>query len=168
MQRRTLLRLGLASGAVLALAGGAAVWLQPGLDRGALSPVGREVFSAVGDAVLDKSLPVPEGARAVALTGLLSRIDALVLSLPPHAQNELSQLLSVLGNPAGRRALAGLNQPWTIAKTEQVQQALQGMRVSSLALRQQAYAALHDIAAGAYFSDPSSWSVLGYPGPPEI
>lgn len=168
MQRRTLLRLGLASGTVLALAGGAAAWLQPGLDHGVLSPVGRQVFSAVGNAVLDKTLPVPEGARAVALTGLLNRIDALVRALPPHAQSELSQLLSVLGNSAGRRALAGLSQPWAEAKPAEVQRALQGMRVSSLALRQQAYAALHDITAGAYFSDPSSWSVLGYPGPLEI
>ena len=29
------------------------------------------------------------------------------------------------------------------------------MRLSSLALRQQAYGALHDITAGAYFSDRS-------------
>jgi hypothetical protein len=168
MQRRSLLKLGVATAAALSIVGGAAAWLQPGLARGTLSSIGREVFRSVGIAVLDKTLPVQEGARNIALNGLLHRVDVLVGALPGHAQKELSQLLSLLGNPAGRLSLAGLKQPWSDASLGDVQQALQGMRVSRLALRQQAYAALHDITAGAYFSDPSSWSVLGYPGPLKI
>lgn len=168
MQRRTLLTLGLASTAVLFVAGGAAALLEPGLERGALSPLGREVFAAVGLAVLDKTLPAEPGAREIALNGLLSRVDALAGALPPHAQNELSQLLSLLGSAAGRRALAGLRAPWAGASVAEVQQALQGMRLSTLGLKQQAYAALHDITAGAYFSDPASWLLLGYPGPLKI
>jgi len=168
MQRRTLLKLGAASAAVLLVAGGTAALLQPGLAGGALSASGREVFSAVGRAVLDKTLPADEGARQIALNGLLSRIDVLVQSLPPHAQAELSQLLALLASAAGRRALAGLNQPWQEASVTDIQQSLQDMRLSRLALRQQAYAALHDITAGAYFSDPASWALLGYPGPMKI
>lgn len=168
MQRRKLLKLGVASTAVLVLAGGAAGLLQPGLDKGRLTSAGREVFSAVGRAVLDKTLPDEEDARQIALNGLLGRIDTLVMGLPPHAQAELSQLLSLLASAGGRRALAGFSQPWIEASVDQIQKALQGMRLSSLALRQQAYAALHDISAGAYFSDPVSWSLLGYPGPLKI
>lgn len=168
MQRRTLLKLGTASAALLALAGGAAALLQPGLEDGSLSAAGRGVFAAVAEAVLDRSLPVDPAARQMALNGLLHRIDVLVHSLPPHAQSELSQLLSLLASAAGRRALAGLVQPWAEASVADVQQVLQGMRLSSLALRQQAYAALHDITAGAYFSDQASWSMLGYPGPLKI
>lgn len=149
MQRRTLLRLGVASIAVLVLAGGAAGLLQPGLDKGRLSTSGREFFSAVGRAVLDRALPDEEGARQMALNGLLGRIDTLVLGLPTHAQAELSQLLSLLASAGGRRALAGLSPPWAEASVDQIQKALQGTRLSSLALRQQAYAALHDISAGA-------------------
>ena len=169
MQRRTLLKLGLASAAVLLVAGGAATWLQPGLQAdGTLSPAGREVFSAVGRGVLDKSLPQEEDARRMALDGLLNRIDTLVQALPPHAQAELSQLLSVLASAPGRRTLAGLSQPWPIASIADLQQALQGMRLSVLALRQQAYGALHDIATGAYFADAATWPLLGYPGPLKI
>lgn len=168
MQRRTLLKLGMASAAVLALAGGAAALLQPGLERGSLSSAGRGVFAAVAQAVLDKSLPAEPSARQMALNGLLHRIDVLAQSLPPHAQSELSQLLSLLASAPGRRTLAGLAQPWAEATVADIQQVLQNMRLSSLALRQQAYAALHDITAGAYFSDPSSWSLLGYPGPLKI
>lgn len=168
MHRRTLLTLGFASAAVLGLAGGAAALLQPGLTGVALSASGREVFTAVGGAVLDKTLPAPEAARQMALNGLLDRIDVMVAALPLHSQAELSQLLSLLASAPGRYALAGLGAAWPEATVSEIQQALQAMRLSSLALRQQAYAALHDIAAAAYFSDASSWSLLGYPGPLKI
>ena len=168
MQRRTLLKLGVASAALLVLAGGAAALIKPGLTGGRLSASGREVFLAVGRAVLDKSIPADEGARQTALNGLLARIDTLVTGLPPHAQAELSQLLSLLASSGGRRALAGLSQPWADAPVADIQRALQGMRLSSLALRQQAYGALHDITASAYFSDEATWSLLGYPGPVKI
>ena len=127
----------------------AAGLLQPGLEKGCLSTSGREVFSAVGRAVLDRALPDEEGARQMALNGLLGRIDTLVLGLPTHAQAGLSQLLSLLASAGGQRALAGLSQPWAEASVDQIQKALQGTRLSSLALRQQAYAALHEISAGA-------------------
>ena len=168
MQRRALLQLGWTSAAILMVAGGAAAWLQPGLRDGALSTAGRAVLAAIGGAVLDKSLPADARARQAALQGLLGRIDALVQALPPHAQGELSQLLSLLASSPGRRALAGLGQRWPEATVAEIQQALQGMRLSTLALRQQAYGALHDLTTGAYFSDPASWPLLGYPGPRQI
>ncbi|WP_427915642.1 hypothetical protein ACPWT1_06325 [Ramlibacter sp. MMS24-I3-19] len=42
------------------------------------------------------------------------------------------------------------------------------MRTSTLSLRVQAYQALHDISGAAYFSDRSTWAVLGYPGPVQV
>ncbi len=165
MKRRTLFKLGVASAALLALGGGAAALLQPGLQNGKLSGAGREVFRAVGRAVLQGTLPADDAAMQAALGGLLERIDALTLALPPHAQDELSQLLSLLASVPGRHLLAGLNRAWPAASDTDIQQALEGMRFSALALRQQAYAALHDITAAAYFSDVSTWPQLGYPGP---
>ena len=168
MQRRTWLKLGIVSAAALTVIGGAAVLIQPGLERGALTATGREVFRAVATGVLDKTLPEQPADKDAALTALLGRIDVLISALPPHAQAELSQLVSILGSSAGRMALAGLNTGWRDAGVQEVQAALQSMRFSSLALRQQAYAALHDITAGAYFSEPDSWAILGYPGPLKI
>lgn len=168
MQRRTLLKLGTVSAAVLAVAGGAAALMSAGLHEGRLGPAGRDVFKAIGRAVLDYSLPRDENLRQSALNGLLSRVDELTLALPPHAQAELSQLLSVLASTPGRHLLAGLSETWPLATESQIRQALQEMRLSGLAMRQQAYAALHDITAAAYFSDASTWSQLGYPGPVRI
>jgi hypothetical protein len=168
MKRRTLFKLGAASAALLALGGGTAALLQPGLHNGKLGDAGREVFRAVGRAVLQASLPTNDAARQLALDGLLGRIDELTLALPRHAQDELSQLLSLMASAPGRHLMAGLGRAWPVASDAELQQALQGMRLSSLALRQQAYAALHDITAAAYFTDPATWPQLGYPGPLKI
>lgn len=126
------------------------------------------VFAGVGRAMLDGSLPSGDAPRQAALDGMLERVDALVMGLPAHAQDELSQLLALLASSAGRRTLAGLSGDWASAPIAEIQEALQSMRVSVLSLRQQAYQALHDITGSAYFSDASTWSLLGYPGPMKI
>jgi hypothetical protein len=163
-----LLALGAVSAAVLAVGGGMLATLQPGLSEARLSATGRVVFASVSRGLLDGSLP-PDGAELQrALEGLLARIDGLIAALPPHAQSELSQLLALLASAPGRRALAGLSEPWPTASVTEIQAALQGMRVSGINLRQQAYQALHDIVGSAYFSDAQTWSLLGYPGPLKI
>ncbi|HEY1227504.1 MAG TPA: hypothetical protein VGF26_09295, partial [Ramlibacter sp.] len=119
----------------------------------------------VGAAVLDGVLPTEQAQRDAALAGFLVRVDALVSALPAHAQQELSQLLALLSTSAGRHALAGLATGWLEASLPLVQAALDTMRSSPLALRAQAYQALHDISGAAYVSDRGTWAVLGYPGP---
>jgi hypothetical protein len=150
---------------VLAAGGGALALLRPGLDGERLSPSGRDVFRAVGKAMLAGSWPTPPEEFRAAMEDWLVRVDALVAGLPAHAQAELSQLLALLASGAGRAMLAGLHEPWQEASVPAIQQALQSMRVSSVSLRRQAYQALHDIASGAYFSDAQTWGLLGYPGP---
>jgi hypothetical protein len=165
MQRRSLLKLGVASAALLAVVGLPLATLRPGLDGARLSHAARVVFTAVGGAILDGTLPASGPARERAMAALLDRIDALVANLPPHAQAELSQLMAVLASAGGRRALAGLDKSWQEATLGELQASLNAMRTSSLTLRQQAYQALHDIVGGAYFADASTWTQLGYPGP---
>lgn len=150
------------------MGGGLLATFQPGLDEAKLSASGRIVFRGVARAVLDGTLPAAEPARSAALAGLVERIDGVVAALAPHAQAELSQLLAVLASGAGRQLVAGLARPWEDAPVSDVQAALQGMRTSSISLKQQAYQALHDIVGGAYFSDPGTWAALGYPGPLKI
>ena len=167
MHRRTLLKLGAASAAVLAIAGGGVALLRPGLEGGRLSASGRTILRSIGAAMLEGTLPAG-AAGASALDGLLERVDRLVSGLPPHAQADLSQLLALLHTAAGRRSLGGLATSWQAATVHEVQQALQAMRLSRLALRRQAYQALHDIVSGAYFSGPATWPGIGYPGPARL
>lgn len=142
--------------------------LQPGLRQGKLTPAAQTIFSSVARAILDRTLPSEQLDKQRALAGLLQRIDDLVQAFPPHVQAELSQLLGLLATAAGRRTLAGLASDWQSASVTDMQEALQSMRVSRLALRQQSYHALHDIVGAAYFSDASTWPALGYPGPVHI
>lgn len=168
MRRRSWLKLGVGGAAVLVVGGGVLSLMEPGLRQGRLGPPGRAVFTHVGRALLDGSLPAQPDQFAAALGSLLDRIDALVAALPSHAQQELSQLLALLASGAGRRALAGLSSDWAASSTADIQAALQTMRTSSLGLRRQAYQALHDIAGAAYFSGHETWALIGYPGPMDI
>lgn len=168
MDRRRLLQLGLGATTILAVGGGALALLQPGVQEGRLTATGRLVFTHAARGLLEGALPAGATDQTRALEGLMSRIDALVQTLPGHAQAELSQLLAVLGSAPGRRALAGLSSPWAQATVPEIQASLQAMRISSLALRQQGYQALHDITASGWFADRSTWSWLGYPGPTEV
>ncbi|WP_341893034.1 hypothetical protein [Variovorax sp. YR752] len=168
MQRRTLLKLGLGATALLTIAGGSVVLLRPALTDGRLRDGPREVMRSVALGVLDGVLPPGTSARGAALDAHLSRLEAAIAAFPAPVRAELSQLLALLSAPPGRLALAGLSSGWPEASVAQVQAALQGMRVSSLALKQQAYHALRDLTNAAYFSDPSAWSHLGYPGPSDL
>jgi hypothetical protein len=161
MKRRWLL-LSAFSGAVLALGGGTLALVRPGLHQGRLTDSGREVFGGAARGLLDGI------ARPDEIAPLIARIDTLVSGLPPHAQGELSQLLALLASAPGRLTFAGLALPWAEASVQQIQQALQSMRLSAVSLRQQAYQALHDIVGAAYFSDEATWALLDYPGPKSI
>jgi hypothetical protein len=165
MQRRTLLAIGAGSGLLLGVAATGLVLIEPGMRDGRLTTGGRAVFAAVAGAVLDGTLPEGGEARERALGGHLRRLHDLIAKLAPAARDELAQLTTVLANAPGRVGLAGLIPAWPDASREEVARALQRMRHSALALRQQAYHALRDLTNGAYFADPGTWALIGYPGP---
>lgn len=169
MQRRTLLKLGVAGSATLALVGGgAALFYEPAWRNGRLTETGRRVLGAVARAVLDGSLPAEAGPQQAAIAAHLDRLDAALRTMPPATQREVGDLLALLALPPGRLALAGLATDWARAEVAQIQAAMQAMRRSRLALRQLAYHALRDLTHAAYFADSATWAQLGYPGPTRI
>ena len=165
MQRRSLLKLGVASAALLVVAGGGLALLQPGLARGRLTLAARAVFHAVARLVLDGSLPAAGAERDAALQAHLDRLDAVLANFPETTRAELSQLLALLISSPGRTLLAGLHTDWDVASRDELAQAMQGMRTSSLVLRQQTYHALRDLTNAAFYADSVTWPLLGYPGP---
>jgi hypothetical protein len=168
MQRRRFLQLGLGAALVMAVVGGAVVWLRPGLQAGRIAPAVRSALARLSEAILDRSLPADESARASAVAAQIDRLDAFIAGLPAATRDELSQLLGLLAAPPGRRLLVGLSTDWPQATVEEVRDALQDMRLSSLSLRQQAYHALRDLTNGTYFSEPQAWAGIGYPGPVDL
>jgi hypothetical protein len=165
MKRRQLLALGGATAAVLAAAGSAAIWWRPARLNGHLQPDTQVMLSCIAEAVLDGILPVEPAQRAAAVQQHLLRVEATVAGMPPAMQAEVDQLFTLLLAAPGRSLLFGLSTPWAQATPAALQQALQGLRASRLALRQQVFHALRDLTNAAYFADASTWAALGYPGP---
>lgn len=165
MQRRTLLKVGAAGALILGLAGATLALLAPGRKDGRLTPSARALFTALTDAVLGDMLPSETDARTRSVESQLQRVEGTIAGLPPSMQHEVDELITIAASAAGRVALLGLASDWRKATRAEVADALQGMRHSSLALRQQAYHALRDMTNAAYFADPSAWAAIGYPGP---
>jgi hypothetical protein len=161
MQRRSLLRLGFAAGALVAVGGGLIATLRPGWRGAQLTDEGREVMAAVSRAVV----PVLAQADRASMDSQLSAIELLIATLPRPLQNELADLLALLCSAPGRWAVVGLRSDWAKANPAETSRALEDMRHSAIALRAQAYQALREVCLAAHHADPASWRELNYPGP---
>lgn len=168
MRRRTLLTLGAVSAAALAVAGGSLALVHPARRNAAFSEAAQDMLRAVARAVLGSLLPADQAAQTAALAGFLTRLQATIAGMPSAMQAEVDELLTIVSSAPGRRVLVGLAPTWSEAPTPAVAAAMQNMRLSSLALRQQAFHALRDLTNAAYFADPSTWSAIGYPGPRDL
>jgi hypothetical protein len=166
--RRRLLQLGAGSAALLLLAGGAALLHQPALESGKLTPAGRQSMGALARVVLDGALPEDPAA----LERHLSAFETAVAALPPVVRAELAQLLALCTITLGRWLLMGeagdFSQLARQVPRTQLAQALQGLRLSKLALRRQAYFALRDLHCAAFYAENAAWPLMGYPGPTQI
>lgn len=156
--------LGAGAAAALAVAGTTVAWWQPARENGRWAPPAQAMLAAIARAVLADLLP-PEPA---ALQAHLDRLQATVAGMPPAMQAEVDQLFTLLLTPPGRLGLFGLAAPWAEATPEAVHDALQGLRTSRLALKQQVFHALRDLTNAAWLADPSTWAAIGYPGPREL
>jgi hypothetical protein len=166
MRRRTLLKVGLIGGAVLAAAGGAAFLFRPAARDAATSGEAAIVLRGVMPALLAGALPADPTARAAALDAGLQRTLATIADLPLPTRIELGELFTLLASAPGRW-LAGVDR-WDGSSVEQTSAFLQRWRTHSFDLFQAGYHALHDLVLGPYYADPSTWAALGYPGPPDI
>jgi hypothetical protein len=164
MNRRRLLHLGAGTALALACTAGAVAWLRPG-PAATLEGPARAMFAALADVLLDGSLPTDATTRRAAIDQHLLRLQQTVLGLPPHARAELAQLITLLDTRAGRWALMGLGADWPAISPADLAGALNGMRRSAFSLRRQAYMALRELTMASFFADPSTWRLLGYPGP---
>jgi len=160
--------LGVVGAAAMALAGGSLALVEPARRDATFTEQAQAMLQAVARAVLGTLLPAGAAAESAALTGLLLRLQATIAAMPVAMQGEVDELLTIVSSTPGRRALVGLAETWADAPTSAVTAALQDMRLSSLAVRQQAFHALRDLSNAAYFSDPSTWLIIGYPGPRDL
>jgi hypothetical protein len=164
MERRTLLKLGLAGGLVMAAGAGLVALVKPGRQAGRLTAPGRAFYAAVARGVLGPLVPVDPAAASPVLEAHLRRLEQTIASMPPGVQAEIDELTTLASSAPGRLALIGLTVPWDDASPAEVEAALQTLRRSSIALRQQVYQALRELTTAAFFADAATWTLLGYGG----
>lgn len=164
MERRTLLKLGLAGGLALAAGAGLVAMVKPGRQAGRLTATGRAFYAAVARGVLGPLIPADPAAARPVLDAHLQRLEQAIAGMPPSVQAEIDELTTLASSAPGRLALIAMTEPWDEASTAQVEAALQALRHSSLALRQQVYQALRELTNAAFFADTATWALMGYRG----
>lgn len=165
-KRRTFLKVGALAALTLAAGGGIYRYTHPSpLGRFALDGEAKAAIDAIVPAMLAGALPADPGARLAAVTATTARVHQAILGLPLAAQKEIQDLFGLLSLAPARRLLAGVSGGWAGASVEQVGVFLHDWRFHRLGMLQSAYHALHDLIIGSWYADPSSWAVIGYPGP---
>jgi hypothetical protein len=118
-------------------------------------------------ALLGSALSADAPARAAEIARTKTALAALIDNLPASTRGEVADLFMLLSlKPA--RALLGYGGDWLEADAPQVAQFLYDLRDSSVAMKQQAYFALHDLVYGSFYAESQSWKAVGYPGPPKL
>jgi hypothetical protein len=169
ISRRTVLKAGVAGGAMLLLA--RCLYTPPWepveavpatLDSGA-----RAVLAAIIPVLLEGALPEPPNAQA-ASAETLARVEAAVAGLPPSTRKEIAELFSLLAFAPTRCLVAGVWSSWSEATSDSIAVFLARWRDSRFALLRSGYAALHQLVFAAWYADPRAWTATGYAGPPSL
>lgn len=166
--RRQFLKLGLASGLVLAGAGWLALRREPAGGYQWLDRRSAAIVAALVPAVLDGALPADAPARSAAVRETTAAFDRAVSGLSPAVQEEIGQLFSLLGLAAGRFIVAGVRSSWAEATGEEVTAFLARWRASRFALLRAGCQALTQLIVASWYGNPASWPGIAYPGPPPL
>ena len=167
--RRRFLQVGLASAALLATvrylerSEAAPAPNHRVLDAGAVL-----IVAAFVPVVLEGSLPEEPEARAHAIRETVEGFDRAVSGMSLPTQKEVDQLFGVLRFGPTRLAFTGLWQPVEESPPEEVSAFLARWRHSRFEIQRAGYQALSQLILAAWYDNPSSWTVIGYPGPPKI
>jgi hypothetical protein len=164
--RRSFLKAGALGALVLAAGGGIYRAVHtPRPQRFVLDGEARAALGAIVPAMLAGALPTNPPERKAAVTSTIEGVHAAISQLPLAVQKEVQDLFGLLALAPARRLLTGVVGGWAHADPDQVSAFLQEWRLHRFALLRTAYGALHDLALGAWYAQPASWSAIGYPGP---
>ncbi|WP_019142975.1 twin-arginine translocation signal domain-containing protein [Noviherbaspirillum massiliense] len=163
LSRRSFLKAGIVGALALATAGGIyRMTRQPAtLTPYTLDGDARTALGAIASVMLDGALrPGTSDIQAA-----VQRTQDAIHGLPLNIQKEVQDLFALLTLGPTRRFLVGLPDDWAQAKREDIAAFLQNWRTHRLQLLQAAYQALHELVAGPWYADESTWASIGYPGP---
>lgn len=166
-KRRWFLKTALAIGAVGASLGGLVYWHR-GLRDGQLTPHGRDVLHGLARGILGPMLPTDPTQRAALLEAHLDDMARFINGMPPVLQIEVNAILGLLGNAITRYMLTDLKGGWRGASDAEIEHALDTMRLNPLPTHRLTYQVVRGLTCMTFFTQPTHWSLTGYPGPHEL
>lgn len=119
----------------------------------------RMIIAAIAPVMIGLDVPAQEVVRG---------FDVAVAGLPPSVQGEVHQLLGLLRFPITRALAAGVWHPWHAATHEEIAAFLNRWRYSNIVKLRSAYDALHQLIMAAWYAGNTSWTAIGYAGPPHV
>jgi hypothetical protein len=167
--RRTFLKVGIASGLLLA----GARWLDRPQALAApnyrfLDARGASAVAALVPVVLEGSLPKDVAARNRAVAEVVEAFDRAVSGLSAPVQKEVDELFTLLRFPPVRLLFTGLWSPLEESSAKQIADFLTRWRHSRLDIQRAGYQALTQLIQAAWYGNSASWATIGYPGAPKI
>lgn len=172
MDRRSFLKLGVASSAVLtgvsvtATMTGCSDSTPLDGDWKVLRPSDRRFLAAVAPVMLKGALPTDVTVQSQVVSTMLVQMDRTVFGLGPHNQKQLIDLFNLLNFSVSRGLTTGVWSAWENASDADIEHFLTKWRNSSIGLFNLAYNGLNRLMCAAWFGQPDSWQTVGYPGPP--
>jgi hypothetical protein len=156
----------------LFVAGGGGVWLSlrgtvMRTPRRALKVLDEGAFSVLA-AVADQMGPAEDGWPSAWEIGVPEDIDELLSVMHPGDAADVVAALNLLENAAAGLLLDGRTQTFTASDSEAQAHILDTWRRSDITLRRTAFRALHKLCNAAYYANPSTYAMSGYPGPPNF
>lgn len=167
--RRSVLGFGLGGMALLGV-GGLGLALTPGGPQRPTQPLKwmteREYafLAAAAEAIAPGAGSMPSPNQV----DVASRVDALLARCHPGLSGELRQLFALFENGLGNFAFGLRPRAFSAMSLEERTAVLSEWESSSLSLRRTGFKALKGLVVSCYFSHPSTWAGVGYPGPPEF
>jgi len=172
--RRRLLKRGVVGGALLLVGGAVPLALRSTLVRRTpahplklLSLEEHAVLAAVAArfAPGDGAGPAWPTADALDCAG---KVDALLATAHPEVGAEFRQLLRLFESALFGLVTTGSPTPFTRLSPAAQDARLEAWHRSRLALLRSGYQALKRLSHATYYSSPEVYSLVGYPGPPDV
>ncbi len=172
LSRRNFLQLSASSSALLAI--GAGVSSLSGCSQQVDTDNGYRVLrrddvyflGAIAPAILT-TLGYPGGLQDDARGRLISKLDEIMSVLSHHSRKQLILLLDLMNSAPTRVAVGAPWHPWYEADLADAERFLQHWRNSSMGIKRMGYAGITKLFCMAWYSQPESFTVSGYPGPPQ-